>query len=403
MAKPDIADRINRFNQGREPERLALKYRAMRSSAFAFLRGTCHLFYEDWPHETVLDAAPLAWICGDLHLENFGSFKGDNRLTYFDLNDFDEAILAPCTWEIARLLVSVLIAAETLGVSHPQAIVLCRYFLDAYTAALADGKARWIERSISDGMIRGLLLSLKQRSRQALLDSRTRISGGKRLLRIDGKKALQASDEDYARITRFMAEFAQTQPDPAFFKVRDVARRIAGTGSLGVERHVILIKGYGDPSGNHLLDLKLARPSALAPYVRQVKQPDWKTEAERVVAIQHRVQAISPAFLSAVTIGNDAYILRELLPNQDRLRLELWNGKLRRLESVMVAMGRLAAWGHLRSSGRQGSAIADDLIGFATTQTSWRNALLEFSADYSRRVILDWQAFGHAYDDGYFA
>jgi uncharacterized protein (DUF2252 family) len=41
----DVAGAIAQFNAGREPERLQLKYRKMRSSAFAFFRGSCHLFY----------------------------------------------------------------------------------------------------------------------------------------------------------------------------------------------------------------------------------------------------------------------------------------------------------------------------------------------------------------------
>ena len=97
MARVDCLQRITTYNYGRDPERLSRKYAAMRADVFAFLRGTCHLFYEDWPHISTLNDAPRTWICGDLHLENFGSYKGDNRLTYFDLNDFDEAILAPCT------------------------------------------------------------------------------------------------------------------------------------------------------------------------------------------------------------------------------------------------------------------------------------------------------------------
>jgi uncharacterized protein (DUF2252 family) len=40
---------ILKYNAGREPERLAMKYTAMRANAFAFMRGTCHLFYQDWP------------------------------------------------------------------------------------------------------------------------------------------------------------------------------------------------------------------------------------------------------------------------------------------------------------------------------------------------------------------
>ena len=109
MGQLDVVQRIQSFNFGREPERLRLKYQAMRADAFAFLRGTCHLFYEDWPRSTPLNNAPATWICGDLHVENFGTYKGDNRLAYFDINDFDEAALAPSTWDLARFITSVLV------------------------------------------------------------------------------------------------------------------------------------------------------------------------------------------------------------------------------------------------------------------------------------------------------
>jgi hypothetical protein len=55
--------------------------------------------------------------------------------------------------------------------------------------------------------------------------------------------------------------------DPDFFEVLDVARRIAGNGSLGVDRYVILVRGKGSPDGNDLLDLKEALPSAVLPRV----------------------------------------------------------------------------------------------------------------------------------------
>ena len=97
----NILSRIQNFNQGRLPDILQLKYAAMAENAFRFYRGTCHLFYEDLCKVTDFPASPATWICGDMHIENFGSYKGDNRLVYFDLNDFDEAILAPCLWEIS--------------------------------------------------------------------------------------------------------------------------------------------------------------------------------------------------------------------------------------------------------------------------------------------------------------
>src|ERR1043165_3922894 len=88
---PSVAERVLAFNRDRPPELLARKLEAMRKDPFVFFRGTAHLFWEDWASlaHPALDDAPLAWCCGDLPLENFGSYRGDNRLTYFDINDFD--------------------------------------------------------------------------------------------------------------------------------------------------------------------------------------------------------------------------------------------------------------------------------------------------------------------------
>src|SRR5208283_2141392 len=108
--------------------------------------------------------------------------------------------------------------------------------------------------------------------------------------------------------------------------------------------------------------------------------------------IQHWTQAISPALLKAVTISNRSYVMRELLPNSDRLQLELWNGKLRRLEYVMRAMGKVVAWAHLRSGGRQGSATTDEWILFADHR-DWRGPLLNYAVDYAQQVLNDWRKF----------
>lgn len=392
----DVVGLVAAFNADREPERVEMKYRLIADNPFAFLRGTCHLFYRDFPADRLLNSAPPAWICGDLHLENFGTYKGDNRLSYFDLNDFDEAVLAPASWELSRFLVSVLVAADTLKVRPAEAIALCHCFLDAYAENLTEGKARWVERLTAEGMVRDLLRDLRMRERPAYLDRRTDIRKGKRKLLLDGVKALPVDDAQRKKVKEFMSGYAETQPVPEFFRVVDVARRIAGTGSLGLERYSILVRGRGGLDGNFLLDLKLAPGSALAPYV-PITQPAWKTEAERVVAVQKRVQAISPAFLSAVSIGKQSYVLKELLPQQDRLSLNLWNGKLRRLESVMRTMGGIVAWAHLRSGGRQGSATADAWIDYGRDVARWRGALMEYAQSYHGQVLADWNQYADAY------
>jgi uncharacterized protein (DUF2252 family) len=387
----NIFERIQEFNRGRNADLLKIKYQHMRADSFGFYRGTCHIFYEDWPKSTPLNRTPAAWICGDLHLENFGAYKGDNRLVYFDLNDFDEAVLAPCAWELARFLTSIHVAGETLKFKEARAQDLCKVALAAYVKALAWGKARTVEVGTAEGMVKELLEELETRKRKDFLDKHTRRKKGSRRLLLDHIKLFAATVEEQSWVERLMKKWAGEQHDPSSFKVIDVAHRIAGTGSLGLDRYAILVEGKGSPDHNYLLDLKEAAPSSLQPRLR-LRQPPWRHEADRVVAIQQRVEGTSQALLSSVEMKGRSYVLHELQPHQDRIDLHQWNGKLKRLEKVVATMGELAAWGQLRSSGRQGSAVADELIAFAH-DAKWQKELLHYASHYSRQVFADYQEF----------
>jgi uncharacterized protein (DUF2252 family) len=395
-----VVKRIRSFNAGRDAERLQIKYRAMRLSPFAFLRGTCHLFYGRLPRDGVFRSAPLVWVCGDLHLENFGTYKGDNRLVYFDVNDFDEATLAPASWDLVRFLTSLWTGADLLSVGSAEARLLGRSFLDAYTSAVTLGKSYWVERDTAQGLVRELLDGLRARQRSRFLDARTVIRKNKRVLRVDGKRALPASTVQRATIADFMKEFASGQPDPDFYEVLDVARRIAGTGSLGVDRFAILVNGKGSPDGNYLLDLKQALPSSLTSFLK-VPQPDWTSEAHRIVALQRRVQAVSMAFLQPVSLGKSSYVLRGLQPAEDRITLDRAGRTWADLEQVVGTMGNIVAWAQLRSAGRGGSATADELIAFASRQ-KWTEQILAVSQDCATQVHEDWETYKIAFDDGAF-
>jgi uncharacterized protein (DUF2252 family) len=163
---------------------------------------------------------------------------------------------------------------------------------------------------------------------------------------------------------------------------------------------MILVEGKGSPDGNYLLDLKESLPSALAPHLK-AKQPHWATEAHRIVAIQRRVQATPMAFLQPVSIGRVPYVLRGLQPSENRVALDRWNKQLDRLEGVLRTMGEVVAWGQLRSSGRDGSAIADELIDFGERQ-KWKSELLETAEHCAGLVGKDWSTYVTAFDEGAF-
>jgi uncharacterized protein (DUF2252 family) len=242
-----------------------------------------------------------------------------------------------------------------------------------------------------------LLSNLQARKRADFLDKRTIRKNHQRSLKLDGVKALPASDEQKKTVTEFMKSFSASQPDPGFFEVLDIARRIAGTGSLGVERFMVLVKGKGSPDGNYLLDIKEAKPSAMAPHLARIgiKQPTWPDEASRVVTVQNRMQAVDHAFLHPVKLDGLPCILKGLQPSEDRVSIGDWGTNLDHLKEVVGTMGRILAWDQLRASGRSGAANADDLIAFAQ-RADWSTEMLDAATQMTLTTGKQWQEFTKA-------
>jgi len=400
MADRGVVERIASFNEGREPERLDLKFQAMSADSFAFFRGTCHLFYEDWPERTPLDKAPAAWICGDLHLENFGSYKGDNRLTYFDINDFDESALAPVTWDLARLVTSLRLASKIYGLEAETLRMLEKTCLAAYCEAAAAGKPRWIERQTATGLMARLLLKVGTRKRKAFLDSWTEWDSRQRqrcLRPIEGK-TLPIKKAEKRKVEHKLRDIARREG--GFYRPLDVLRRIAGTGSLGLGRYVVLVEGTGSPDHNYLIDLKETNPSALAPRLKH--QPDLGRSDERVATLQRRLQAVAPALLRPQHFARRSWVLRELQPVEDRVNIAKQRQRPAELEALVHSFGALTAWLHLRGAGHQGAAIPDELMAFGHA-SRWRREIRDYAKGYAPQVQEDWKVFRRAYDAGAFA
>jgi uncharacterized protein (DUF2252 family) len=329
-------------------------------------------------------------------LENFGCYQADNGLAYFDINDFDEALLGPALWDLARVLVSLLVAApDVLQTSPEQAWQLAQDFMSHYRRHLQTGKAGMIERRTAKGLVRAFMRSVGQRKRRQLLAKRTQWQGKQRQIITDGEKALPLEPEQKAAIAAQVGQWAaQHFSAPAqrqFYQVEDAAYRIAGTGSMGLARYVLLVRGKGGSNGHFLLDLKVAQASALAPYLTQA-QPVWANEAQRMIAVQQRVQFASPALLAPLEIDGKPFVIKQLQPSADKMDLRLCQGHLGRLGKVLAQFAQITASAHLRASGRQGSAPADELIDFAH-RPGWAEPLLAYVRAYAHQVRQDYAEF----------
>jgi uncharacterized protein (DUF2252 family) len=397
----NLLESIVATNRGADPDLRLRKCAAMRQTPFSFMRGTCQIFYSSLPQLVTLAGAPPVWLCGDMHVENFGTYKGDNRLTYFDVTDFDESALGPLTLDLVRFIASILVGAAEWGVSAEDVETLVQRCLIAYSTELSLGKPAWIERESARGMIKRLFAQVAGRSRSELLGSYTTRKGKRRRLVTDGRHLLAATAEEHVGVEHMLATIADAAHDSEYFRTIDVARRIGGVGGSAFPRYVVLVEGRGSPDRNVLLDLKLAHPSAIASS-RPHGQPSWRDDAERVVAVQRHSAVVAPAFLFAAEWGGGNYCSREMQPHEDRVRLHDWERQPKKIGEAMVLMAAVVAWLHLRGGGWLGSAPIEQLSAFGR-ETSWREPLMQLARDAAERTQEQYREFAMAYDDGYFS
>jgi uncharacterized protein (DUF2252 family) len=398
-----IEERIIANNSKLLPNMVALKYQSLRASEFNFFRGTAHLFYEDLPPYLPLLASPNVWVCGDLHLANFGSYRGDNLLAYFDINDFDEATLAPALFDVARFMVSLFVAADSLGFDKKNAQKLSEKFLESYIKTLSEGYVRHFEQATATGLMKTFLNKVKEKSHEKFLASR--VEDGKKLV-LKPKKMIELSKEARLPIVTAFEKWAEQTEKPDFYKVKDIAFRISGTGSLGIERYIALVQGEKDTKADVLIDIKESLPSVvervLAPPSRVVgmpaQYPAFKNNASRAVELQKRIQAIPPALLSTFTFNDKSFIVRELQPTSDKIDFSLYQENHSNFLDILDKMAKILAWGQLRSSGRQGSATTDMLMSFAENAGSWQLALMGFVEQYADKVKADYKDYCVAFD-----
>jgi hypothetical protein len=116
-----------------------LKHQRMAEGAFPFLRATYYRFAQLWPENCPeLAKAPAVLGVGDLHVENFGTWRDSEGRLIWGVNDFDEVCELPYTVDLVRLAVSEFLAtAEGTGVCQPEDA--CEAILDGYTQGIQRG------------------------------------------------------------------------------------------------------------------------------------------------------------------------------------------------------------------------------------------------------------------------
>jgi len=87
---------------------LRLKHRDMAGSLFAFLRATFYRWSQLWKEVCPdLTDAPRLLAVGDLHVENFRTWRDAEGRLVWGVNDFDEVAEMPYAVDLVRLVTAL--------------------------------------------------------------------------------------------------------------------------------------------------------------------------------------------------------------------------------------------------------------------------------------------------------
>lgn len=399
--KKNVFAKIKDFNEDRDPFLLALKYDKMMDNPFSFFRGTCHLFYEDLSKKSSFEDDTKVWICGDLHIENFGRYRGIDSKLHYDIEDFDEAVLAPVTWEILRIITSIHLAAEqlktdkeTADLSLEKSKELSKHFLETYIKVILEV----IPGQIKCTDLLDFITPPVKNKNQVFQTTSTPAT-----INIDRPTTDKSkTDEIDSVLKKEIIEEVTTwlRKNKNMDEVIDAARRIAGTGSLGIERYIILVK-QTEGQDFYLLDMKKSMPSSLRTYVNSLKkrivQPTWQNESERIIKIQEKMQGVNPQFIvhnksRHILFKGHSYVLKELQPEAGRIELKNLVKANQSLKEIIADYAILTASAHLRSADFQGSSSIGSLEAFFKNKVHHRS-ILNYCARYAKDVKKDFADF----------
>jgi hypothetical protein len=329
---------------------IALKHQLMHDSAFAFLRATYYRWIElSAKHCAEMAKAPQVLSVGDLHIENFGTWRDSEGRLAWGINDFDEADHLPYTSDLVRLSASVLVAIDA-GLLSFDGKKACAEILDGYADAIcAQDAASFILEEAHSGL---------------------------RDLAMSGARGPR-------KFWRKITTAEKIAPPPAAKKIlsswlprgtRNIVyvRRTAGTGGLGIPRFVAWGRSHG---GLVAREAKARTPTAHC-WARGIDA----RPAPFTAILKQAVRVPDPGLHVA-----PHWIVRRLGPHCERIELgEIADARARR--EVLNAMGRETAnthWGDRKAA----ALIAEDL---KERKASW---LYRHAARMADATLNDWRAW----------
>jgi uncharacterized protein (DUF2252 family) len=334
------------------------KHELMREAPFPFLRATFYRWAQTWPVVSPKSAAaPLVRGVGDLHVENFGTWRDVEGRLVWGINDFDEACWLPYTCDLVRLATSAhfAIAGDHLKMITPGKA--SKAVLDGYRAALKLG-GRVFVLAEHHPVLRTMAV---ERLKQPELFW----------------QKMQALKTLTGKIPSSAAKSLKKMMPDARLKFR-VVHRVAGLGSLGRLRFVALGDWHGGSVAREAKELTTSAWFFAHP-------PKVKSKIYYQEILNRSIRCPDPF---AKLCGR--WMLRRLAPDCSRIELASLPAQHDAVK-LLFAMGFETANVHLGSV--KASVLARDL---AKRESGWLHKAAEEMFESTTRDWQDWRKGGKA-------
>ncbi len=409
---------LEESTRGRVPSLVALKNQMMAASPFEYFRGAVPVMAYDL--SLAGNTGICNQLCGDAHVRNLGAFAGPDGRLAFDINDFDETIVAPFEWDVKRMATSLILAGRGASVKDARCGEAVATFLNRYRAGMVSFArmpvlevARYqVHRLGSVSPVAGVLRMAERatpvHTLLALTEVKDKPGAGKKdaAVKHSGVKAPEKLPRLFknqppmlTRVTGAMADrvvnslttYAESlQPERRHFleqyRAVDVAFKVVGTGSVGLRDYVVYLDGNGakDPL---FLQIKEETASGYAPYAASFggvkRRGASQHNGRRVVEGERAMQLQSDPFLGWTTMEGRDYLVRQL--NDHKASIQLEDLKALELMEYAAVCGELLARGHARA----GDAAM--VAGYLGTSTRFDDAVSGFAKAYADQTEVDWK------------
>jgi hypothetical protein len=211
---------------------LQVKHNKMSEQLFEFFRATFYRWCEGW-NQTCPEwaKAELVVAVGDLHIQNFGSWRDGRGRLIWGVNDYDEVATLSFAIDLVRLAASSELAAEIIPDCELTLSEICEAIRDGYLAGLEGGGEPFV---------------LERRHAWLLRIVRAVLKEPKRFWKGWLNKTQPAPEDKIPQ--RLAALLREALPPGAEIEFREMKRGLTkGLGSLGHERFFSYTEHQGGP------------------------------------------------------------------------------------------------------------------------------------------------------------